>query len=192
MVAAPGPSLTPEVARAIEGELVIAVQDAYRLLPCAAVMYGCNDDWWFVHEGCTGFAGERWSSHGSEKVNDKRSVQDRYGIRLVRGAERECFSSDPSVIHYGSSSGFQAINLAIHFGACPILLVGFDMHARGGRHFFGNHPEPLDNSVDYAAFMPMYQRAAAALPPGVEIINCTPDSALTCFPMADLNDALAS
>lgn len=197
IVAATGPSLTAGVAEACKGHNIIAVNDAYRLMPFADVLYACDEKWWDVHGGCQGFRGEKWSSHGDESgpsapQNSKTSAADRYGLRLVRGWDREGFSLDSRYIHYGSNSGFQAINLAILFGAKRILLVGFDMTAHSGKkHFFGDHPAGLINNANYERFIPQFERAAKLLPDGIEVINCTKGSSLRCFPMMELSDALS-
>jgi hypothetical protein len=189
-VAATGPSLTSEVAEACRGWHCVAVNDAYRLLPFADVLYACDANWWEWHAGCPEFAGEKWSSH-EPRANEKMAQAERYGLSLVPGRSADGFSLDPGVIHYGSNSGFQAINLAILFGATTIVLVGFDMTAAGRkRHFFGDHPKPLGNAAKYEHFIPAFRRAAKTLPAGIEIINCTPDSALDCFPKMPLSEAL--
>lgn len=193
VVAATGPSLTQDVADLCRGIPVIAVNDAWRLLPFADVLYAADADWWDHHRGCPEFAGERWSSHDLLS-NRKFDQAARYDIHLVRGAQGEGFSTDPRRIHYGRNSGFQAVNLAILFGAKRILLVGFDMWATGGkRHFFGDHPDRLHNekSADeltryFGGFLREFDGAARTMPPGVTIINCTPGSALRCFPSRDL------
>ena len=192
IVAATGPSLMPAVAAQCVGQHIVAVNDAYRLFlfPAADVLYACDPDWWEMHQGCSGFMGEKWSSHDPLNNNDKMAVAGRYGLRLVGGRDGEGFSLDPKAIHYGSNSGFQAINLALLFGARRILLVGFDMHSRSGRHFFGDHPEPLSNYMRFETLVPTFRRAAALLPPDRQIINCTPGSALDCFPFMDLEEAL--
>lgn len=192
IVAASGPSLTEEVAaRCRGGERVIAVNDAYRLLPFAAILYACDARWYDVHEGCPDFAGERWSSHSLAPRNDKRAAAERYGLTVIAGQERPGFSADPAVIHYGNNSGFQAVNLAILFGADPIVLVGFDMREVGGkRHFFGNHAAPLRDGHSFAAWVARFERAANLLGPAPRILNATPGSALACFPMVDLADTL--
>lgn len=190
VVAATGPSLSPAVAERCVGQHVVAVNDAYRLFPWAEVLYACDPDWWEVHQGCPGFAGEKWSSHDVINNNNKLATAARYGLRLVGGRAEEGFSLDPTVIHYGQTSGFQAINLALLMGARRAVLVGFDMHTRGPRHFFGDHPEPLSNYMRFETVVPVFRRAAAQLPAGVEIVNCTPGSALDCFPMMPLEEGL--
>lgn len=189
VVAATGPSLTPEVAAACREHPAIAVNDAWRLMPWADVLYSCDGAWWGHHKGCPDFAGEKWSSHDAE-TNNKGHAAECYGLRLIEGRAGDIFSTDPSLIHYGSNSGFQAVGLAILFGASRIVLVGFNMQAVAGRrHFFGDHPRPLRN-VDHSRYVAGFKHAARHLPPGVEILNATPQSALTCFPSVPLEKAL--
>lgn len=190
IVAASGPGLTPEVADACRGEHVIAVNDAYRRLPFAEVLFATDAAWWRLHEGCRGFAGERWSSHGVR--NDKSACAARYGLRLIRGTDVRGFSFDPGLVHYGNNSGYAAVNLALNFGANPIVLVGFDMRAVDGkRHFFGDHPAGIQTGMSFSGWIDRFDDAAKRLPPGRMIINATPNSALRCFPMVDLAAVLA-
>jgi hypothetical protein len=169
---------------------VIACQDAWRRLPWAEVMYGCDDRWWNVHEGCPDFRGEKWSAHGDAQNNDKREVARKYGVRLLAGAAGRGFSYDPCLIHYGDNSGFQTLNLAILMCHRPatLVLVGFNMGGPG--HFFGDHPPGLTNQQNYAKWVHHFDKAAKTLPPDVKIINSTPDSMLKCFPFLELEQAL--
>lgn len=196
IVAASGPSLTKDVAwearkaRWFGPWRIVAVSDAWRLLPLADILYSCDAEWWNVHEGVPAFRGEKWSSQGDdkEKNDDKYDVADKYGLKLVRGRQGVGFSTNPDLIHYGSNSGFQAVNLAVLKGATKIVLVGFDMReVEGKRHFFGDHPAGLRNHGEYRNFIRAFEQAT----PPVPIINATPGSALKCFPMMDLRDALA-
>jgi hypothetical protein len=162
-------------------------------MPWADMLYACDEMWWRHHGGCPDFAGEKWSSHGLKKHNDKVNAAERYGLNLVAGHDEIGFSLDPDVIHYGSNSGFQALNIAILTGGNPIILVGFNMQSVGRqRHFFGNHPAGLRNTADYRNFARHFERAARRLPADIRIWNATPDSALTCFPKVELNDAIAA
>lgn len=180
------------------GYPVIAVNDAYRLLPFAEVLYACDAEWWQHHAGCRDFAGERWSSHGNAQRNDKRAAAGEYGLTLVRGAEGEGFSHEPDLIHYGEMSGFQAVNIALHMmgWAGRVILVGFDLAPRDGRrHFFGEHPQGLRSTIvgpggAYEKCIGFFTRAAALLPSTVEIVNCSPGSALRAYKMMDIADAL--
>lgn len=195
IVVAPGPSLTLEAAGACRHVKVMAVCDAWRMVPWADALYASDAVWWqHPDAGARGFAGEKWSSHGTDprSPNDKVAIARQFGVNLVEGRNGKGFSIDPSCIHYGSNSGFQAVNLAILFGARRIALVGFDMRTvNGRRHFFGDHPRGLRNTTGYEHFIAAFERAATMLPAGVEIVNATPGSALTCFPRIDIDDAFA-
>lgn len=192
IVAASGPSLTPEVASLCRGHRVIAVNDVYRLLPEADVLYACDRAWWEHHKGCPDVAGERWTSHSLAPKNDKREIAGRFGLRVVEGADRLGFSRDPGLIHYGNNSGYQAVNLAILWGADPIVLVGFDMRRVDGRtHFFGEHKSPLRPPANFGKWIGNFTKAADLLgQPRPRILNATPGSALRCFPMVDLEQTL--
>lgn len=202
VVAAPGPSLTAEIAHRVrmlrwyEGWRAIVVQDAYKLLPFADALYGCDSSWWDEHKDCKGFRGEKWSCHQEDKKeahgNDKRAHAEKYDLNLVWGRDGDEFSFDPSFIRYGSNSGFQAINLALLFGCTYIVLVGFDMrHVGKSSHFFGDHPKTLAQrrEGEYERFVEHFNRAAKRLPSHVRIVNATEGSALTSFPMMSFDDA---
>jgi len=176
IVAAPGPSLVP-----VHTHPIIVVQDAYRLIPWADVMYGCDPKWWDGYKG--DFEGELWSTHHEETNNNKKRAQEKHGVHCVSGAHANRFSTDPSVINYGSNSGFQAVNLAIHFGCKNIYLVGFNL--KGANMF-----RPSDGGGSkYTGFIRAFEEASKHLPSDVKIYNTTPDSALTCFPHMELSDA---
>lgn len=182
IVAASGPSLPASVDDCLlSGLPIIAVNDAYRLLPSADILYACDYEWWAVHaEATKGFKGERWTSH------DKSREDPPEGLRIVPGIHSLDFAFDGDAIAYGNNSGFQAVNLAFMWGASEVYLVGFDMRAvKGKAHFFGDHPKPLRNARAYASFINAFTHAAKALPPDRKIFNCTPGSALRCFPFAE-------
>jgi hypothetical protein len=161
-------------------------------MPLADVLYGCNASWWRVHRDCNGFKGEKWSSCGVRNGDDeKKEVATKWGVRLVGGKHGDGFSSDPGFIHYGSNSGFQAINLAILFGCKRIVLVGYDMRFVGGRpHFFGAHKDGLFQCPDHQYRSDVKAFRKAVVPEVVAIINATPDSALDCYPFMTLEKAL--
>ena len=194
IVAAPGPSLTNDVVEIVDTLpdewVVLAVQDAYRLMPWADVLYGCDERWWDSQAGCMDFGGEKFSTHDQGSTsNDKRAAAEKYNLTLVKGSPGVGFSLDQNLIHYGDNSGFQALNLAVLFGSPYIVLVGFDMRHVGGKgHFFGDHKPPLFQRNEYQSFAKHFDKAPP--PDGVTIINATPDSALTCYPKMDLETAI--
>lgn len=71
-----------------------------------------------------------------------------------------------------------------------MLLIGVDL---GGKHCHPDHPEPLGNPNEdrFALFRRQFEKYAAAhIPAGVEVLNCSPVSTLECFPKVSLDEAL--
>lgn len=151
------------------------------------VWIACDPSWHETYSPVTG---------DFEKFHWDRSICNKYGYRYIEGRWAEGLSLDPDYIHYNHSSGAQALNLAVLYGCNPILLVGFDMHYSGPqRHYFGGlsdtdgeYPDHLRKYSSFDGLLGDYQKIADqdGLP---EIINCTPGSAMTCFPMGEIDDS---
>lgn len=188
IVAATGQSLSEEQARLCEGHYVIVVNDAYKIFPNANTLYAADIKWWRHHNGCPNFKGEKLiCTYGDRKeMKIRESLCKEYGLKFINGRKGSGFSLDPEYIHYGTNSGFQAVNVAIQRLFCPILLLGFDMY---GTHFFGEHPKPLRETKKYDRFIDYFHQAKR-LNPEINIINCTPHSRLQSFPMLGLEEAL--
>jgi hypothetical protein len=98
----------------------------------------------------------------------------------------------PGIIRTGGNSGYQAVNLAWLFGASRIVLLGFDMGATGGRlHWHKDHGGKLHNPVPakFKNWLRAFNLMASSC--SVPIINCSRQTALTCFPRMDLDEGLA-
>jgi hypothetical protein len=168
-VLASGPSMSQAVADQVRGRCkVIAVSDTYKLAGWADALVSSDAAWWKAHPEALEFEGPKWSAAPD--------------FRQVKGVER--FPSADN----GSNSGLLACQVAVSMGATRILLCGLDLR---GSHFFGLHQAPLKNTVP-ARFDVFHRQFARFRPRGVEVLNCTPDSALKHFPMADLEEALAA
>lgn len=91
----------------------------------------------------------------------------------------------------GRNSGFQALQVAVWLGAKRILLLGFDMKAKDGRvHWHDEHPVATPGNV-FGSMIECFVGIAPELKQrGIEVINCTPDSALRCFPVMPVQEAL--
>lgn len=129
-----------------------------------------------------------------QRENDKLHYDNakKFDLNIVYGRQGKGLGRD--VIHYGNNSGYQAINLAYLWGAERIILLGFDMqHTSGKVHFFGDHPKHLANGPCFHSIIPMFDRLAKDLEEeGVEVINATRTTALTCFKTQDLETVLQS
>lgn len=180
---ASGSSLTQEDVDWCQGKArVLAVNDSYRKAPWADLLYASDPRWWDSARGADEFAGMRVTQCGSTAA--------RWGLTRVAGRVGAGLSCDPALIHFGGNSGFAAANLAALLGAARLLLLGYDMK---GAHWFGWHPPPLTNPREHT-FRKWREAFRIAAPDferlGVEVLNCSPGSALDCFPRSTIREAL--
>jgi len=126
------------------------------------------------------------------KVSQDR-VAAGFGAHVVPSVNGEGMSNDPNVIHQGANSGFQVWNLLMLMGVRRMVLLGFDMSVEQGLHWHGPHPAGLNNpDPDLCLKWRAKAHTAAAdlCRAGVEVVNCSRATALTCFPRGDLQREL--
>jgi hypothetical protein len=169
----------------IKGRKVIAINDNYLIAPWADILYACDGHWWDWHA-----ERQELKAFKGRKITQDKEAAERYGLEYIESRDASGLSRDPGYIHKGSNSGIQAINLAYHLGARRIVLLGYDMQATGDKsHWFGDHPNGFRSY--YHRWIPLYQRVAEdAGSMGLEIINATRETALTCFVRKKLKQVL--
>lgn len=192
-VLASGPSLTQEVCDRIKGRNAIVVNASFKKAPWAKVWYFTDGH---IYEK---YRDEVASWPGEVVCMSKLAKQElNKQIKRVRG-EGDPTSPGiefPTIGHHsirqGRSSGHTAVSLAIAMGANRVPLVGFDMRFVEGReHHHSEYHGPRDAMLYEREFVPGFQGwNAAGLRAGVEIVNCTQDSAVTEFPMVSLEEVL--
>lgn len=168
-VLATGPSLSQAVVESVRDRAkVVAVSDAYRLAPWAEALVSTDFSWWRHHPEAAGFKGRKFSG-----MVDFQNVE---GVEKLPGEN-------------ATNSGLLGVKVAVLLGATKVLLCGFDLHSPG-KHFFGRHGGSLRSTTPQRmeAFKRQFERYQ---PRGVEIINCTPGSALRVYPLASLDACLA-
>lgn len=151
------------------------------------MLYACDASWWIEYfreaAGVMG-AAEMWTC--------TNRARDQFRLNYIYGAPLRGLSKRHDQIHTGFNSGYQAIGLAHLWGASRVLLLGYDMMRTGGRsHWHGDHPRNLGNGGRFAAWCKeMDALAADAKAAGMEIINCSRKTALTCFARSSIQEAL--
>lgn len=196
-----GPSLSLEQISTAQrkGFPLFGCNNVWELCPLA-IHYACNLAWWDYY----------WSAEliesPAEKWTCNREATRRYGLNWVAEKNAPGLSTDPTVIHHGHGSGYTLLNLAYLMGAERIALLGYDMKyaadydgrsqqiGSGPRHYFGEYPGALQHwpkvSVKQGVHVELVELyRSVARQELVEIVNCTPDSAIDCFPKVSI-DAL--
>jgi hypothetical protein len=188
VIIASGPSLSEEQCAAVEQwkqagrGRVIVINTSFRRAPWADVIYGCDARWWETYEDevrqtCTG---SLWTQDAKCK-----------GINRIESRAAKGLSKQVGIINQGNNGGYQAIGIAHQAGARKLVLLGYDMHAKGGSHWHGDHPANLNTKPHFNLWLDNFDVLAADLnAEGIEVLNATPKSAMRCFPSLDLADAL--
>lgn len=139
--------------------------------------------WWRVHydDVRAKYKGKLWS----QKVAFTEFME---GIEYLDSFNRPGLSKEQGVIHQGTNSGYQAINLAYLLGATCILLLGYDAKGKGV-HWFGRHPPTLSQNGNFDN-LPSYFKTINPDDYGISIINCSRDTALH-FPRMTIDEAIS-
>lgn len=190
-IVATGPSVKAQRAEIdrLRGRIkVIAIKEAaVDLCPWADVAYGCDAAWWVHRRGLPDFGGLR--------IGWDRSIRKQFpAVHLIEICRAKSYTlhrpeyvdriltDQPGMIGSGRNSGFQAINLAVQFGAIRIMLIGFDLQ---GSHYYGRNNwlragNPDEHQFDRCRLA--YQQNAPHLKElGVDVVNVSPVSTINCF-----------
>jgi hypothetical protein len=149
------------------------------------VLYACDGEWWDVYYN-------EVKDLGCELWTQDIQAARKYGLKLVIAKQGKGLGRD-GIIHWGANSGYQAINLAYLWGASRIILLGYDCkNSNGKAHWFGQHPSSLNQYQPLHIWAENFGQLARDLKDeGLEVLNCSPDTALECFERESLWKALS-
>lgn len=156
------------------------------MAPWADVLYACDRKWWLqhfdkAHQRC---GGEFWTTSDA--------AASIFNINYVESEPGGGMSPREGFIRQGGNSGFQAVGLALLFGAARIVLLGYDMQfSQKKSHWHGDHQGDLNNPQPsiFPAWVEHFAKLKADT--SAEIINCSRESALDCFEREPLETCLA-
>lgn len=193
IVIASGPSLTKQDVGLCRGRgKVIAIKKCVELAPWADVVYGCDGPWWRSVVGLMKFQGLKLSFEptvcGTEWGIQHVDIPDKKLHRFV--------FDKVGTIGSGGNSGFQALNLAAQFGAARIILLGFDMGGGGENlHWYGRNNWMQANNPTEENFYRWRRHLDESAPilkeRGIDVINATRSTSLTCFRRLPIEEALS-
>jgi len=173
-----------------KGFPLFVCNNAIFLAPDAELLYACNYQWWrYYYDEVRELPCQKWTTN-------LQAARD-YHLSWIRETNEPGLSTDPRIIHHGHGSGYSLVSMAHRSGAQRILLLGYDLkyapdydgksHNPGStpRHFFGNgeYPTCMQHWPSKQVFGGVHVELLALYrsiqEQGlVELVNCTPDSAL--------------
>jgi hypothetical protein len=212
VIIATGPSINEDqisLVRTAKDVKVITVNNAYQIAPFTNIQIACNDNWWeyyLAHDPLLKkLEADCWTRY--------KYIAEEHGINYIDSIVKDGLSKDPSVVHINHGSGPMAINFATLYGFKKLILLGHDMRyakdydgkskevGSTPRHYFGEYPKSMQhfpqskNSVDeegkIVGLIRTYKKMVDDLiNMNVDVVNCTPNSALNCFRKSTLESEL--
>lgn len=187
-IIASGPSTKREDVELLRNIPTLAIKRNVELAPWADVVYGCDFAWWKSVRGLPDFKGL--------KLTHARQAVEQYRCQKVEipdhaTSDRLLFGKT-GVIGGGGNSAFQALNLAVQFGAKRILLIGVDCQSRSGVHWYGRNNAPGMNNPSEANFrrwLRAFANAAEQLK-DIDVVNASLVSDVKGFRQAGVRQTL--
>lgn len=168
---------------------VIAIKENQGLVPWCDVTYGCDAAFWHNANGLHQYAGIRVCYDARIRTN----YPGIYTIDIDKKQDTILFEP-PGIVGSGGNSGFQALNLAVQFGARRIVLTGYDVDGSRGLHWYGHNNGPgrtNPNDDNFKRWRAAFEASASLLiEHEIEVINTSEPSALKCFPKESLESVL--
>lgn len=183
VVIASGPSLTPEDCAAVRQSRLrtVVTNSTCFACPWAHAVFAYDQGWWMgngqqnLKRVEAEFAGRRFTLY---KYGERIGAVSLFGATWFR-----------SVLN----SGACAISLAVAAKASRIILLGFDCApaADGRLHHHPDHIGQLSNCRSIDKWPERFRQIARyAREQGVDVVNCSRSTALTCFHRSTLETAL--
>lgn len=189
-IVASGPSVTRQDVALLEGRLpTLAIKKNVELAPWAEVVYGCDHGWWRSVRGLPDYKGLKlaYSPKAQEYGSRLVSIPDHANSDALRFAK-------VGEVGGGGCSGFQALNLAVQFGAAKVLLLGFDCQDRSKVHWYGRNTwngGGNPTSSNFRRWIRAFEIAAQQLRErGIEVVNASPASDVKAFRKASVAETL--
>lgn len=181
---ASGPSLTAADVELVRqwrtgNRKVYVTNNTHTLAPWADLLFA-GDAKWIEYYGAEGFQGERVTASSSAKA---------FGWDRI-----------PNDVLWYENSGAAIISLAMYRGAKRIFLLGYDCQKTGGKtHWHGSHVGMLSDGrkLHDATNMNEWSGkfgliATSAKERGVQIVNCTRETALKCYKRLSLETCIST
>ncbi len=184
-----GPSVASQPVVRLQGRRTIAINSSYQLAPWADFFIFSDFRWWDLHRRALADRLDRVvavaNAHIFVPAEAKKLLKT--SPKKIKGEWGPIeLSRDPFGVAMLWTTMSAALNLALHLGAERAVALGLDGSDAQGRSHHVPHPWPVKpehweyQRDEISALAP--QLAAA----GLDVVNVSPITRLTCFRQADL------
>jgi len=191
-----GPSikkLSKEYLEALSDKRVVACNNSWELTDCEILYFG-DVKWWYPHWGNRGKAVKNHKGLILTSANETIGLGPR--VKHLKRGKPFGIEENPEAISWNHNTGLSAINIAYHFGARRIVLLGFDMRMIDGeKNYHKDHKEETFKKSEYFGRFKVHMRGCPSIKKdaerlGVKIYNATPESAIKDFPIITPEEGL--
>jgi len=186
-IIAGGTSVAGQNTDQLKGRKVLAINSSWSRVPFADYLFFADGRWWNEYKAdvLAGFTGRI--------ATCDRNVKHERFLKLKKLKPDVGLSLDPEEVMVRHTSLTGAMNVLLHLGADPIVLLGADGQpgANGRVHHHAEYSGSMA-MVQWTKQREDLEGAAAVLKgAGVRVVNASPGSALAdLWPVVDLKDYL--
>ena len=193
VVVAGGASLRGFDFSLLRNRRVVAINRAHEYLPDADVLWWTDARYWRRAYMTLQAHAAPYKATGNIEYHRHELPP---GVTQYLFTGPDGFDEHPEHLRHGWNSAYAATHLAVHLGAKKIVLLGVDLThdgTRAGRNFHSGYdtlPIPAETMERWKASFSTLAPILAAK--DVEVINGSPNSALTIWPSCTPADALSA
>lgn len=190
-IVAGGPSLRGFEWEQLRGVPAIAINRAYEVMPFAPLLWWSDSRFWRQHRDGLERHSAIWKATCFTNYYEQDAIPS--WVTQYRMTERSGFDPDPRYLRSGNNSTHAAMCLAAHLGSTRQVLLGVDMrHGPAGEtHFHDGHGQIHMEQTLTNLMLPFFDTLVEPLANRkIEVINASPDSALTVWPRCSIEEGL--
>lgn len=193
VICAGGPSLRGFDFRRLSGLNTVAINRAHEFIPDAKILWWSDARYWRRARETLMAHSAPYKATCHLDYYPQDAVPDSVHVYRMTGVNG--FDEDPYCLRSGNNSAFAALHLVAHMRPRLIVLLGIDMgHGpHGESHFHDGHGETYHRPDLMRNYMlPHFGSLAKPLADrSIEVINASPNSAVTCWPRCTIDAGLA-
>lgn len=189
-IVASGPSLAGTDWRRFEGLPTIAINRRHEDLPGATVLWWSDALYWRRARDSLTAHRAAWKATGQVGYQPDELPPE---VTVYRFTGKDGFDPNPAQLRHGNNSAYAAMHLAVHLGAARLVLFGVDMrHGPAGEtHCDGGHGLVHREETLRDLMVPFFKSLAPHLAAQqVDVLNASPESALTIWPRCTIEEGL--
>lgn len=186
-----GPSLRGFDWGRLRGYPVVAINRALEVLPFASLLWWTDARFWRHHREAILQHRAIWKATCQVHYHESDALPAH--IVQYRFTGHQGFDPDPRCLRTGNNSSFAALHLLGHLGTRRVVAFGLDMKhgPKGETHYHSGHGIMHQEETLTRLMLPYFASLAAPLAAlGMEVINASPESALTTWPRCSIEEGL--